>query len=169
MTINPAVIATLKADIEAYRLWLAEDDADETLRSDVLEGQTDIDSVLSRVARARIQARADGVGASEAKKAAAAHYERRMAIAEKQEKLCDHIIRTILEAAGMTKFAVPEGKISITPGRVSLVLADDFEPPQGYQKIKVTPDNAAIKSALEAGEKMPGASLVTGKPSVRIV
>jgi hypothetical protein len=59
--------------------------------------------------------------------------------------------------------------VSVSPGRVSLALADDFTAPQGYARTRIEPDKAAIKAALEAGETMPGASLVTGKPIVKVL
>jgi hypothetical protein len=75
----------------------------------------------------------------------------------------------VLDATGLRKMATPAGTVSVSPGRVSLALADDFTPPQGYARTKIEPDKAAIKAALEAGEVMQGASLVAGKPIVKVL
>jgi hypothetical protein len=166
--ISPQTLATLKGMIAAVREQMADDDADETFRADMLEGSTTIDEVLSLLARARLRARHNQIGAAVAKQEAGSYYDRRIAIAEREEEAADRMIRAVLEAAGLPRFKVPEGSISIQDGRLSLHLDPDFNPPQGYTRAKITPDNAAIKAALEAGEKMPGASLVRGQPIVRI-
>jgi len=166
---NPQIIAELRRTIEQFRTDLGDDDGDEVLRSDMLEGCTSIDEVLSRLVRARVRACADGAGANEAKKASAAHYDHRMDVAENAENAVNGMIKSILETAGLKKFKVPEGSISVTPGRLSLALDGDFVPPQGYEKVTVAPDKAAIKAALEAGETMPGAELVRGADVLRIV
>ena len=166
--ISPQTLAVLTGMISAIREQMADDDADETFRSDMLEGATDIDAVLSRLVKARIRARCNGAGAAEAKVESVRHYDRRMSIAEREEDAANAMIRAVLEAAGLKGFKLPEGSVSIQEGRISLQLADDFNPPQGYTRTKITPDNAAIKAALEAGETMPGASLVRGQPIVRV-
>jgi len=166
--ISPHTLATLQGMISAVREQMADDDADETFRADMLEGATDIDGVLSRLVKARIRARCNGAGAAEAKVQSARHYDRRMAIAEREEDAAEAMIRAVLKAAGLPSFKVPEGSISIQDGRLSLHLEPDFNPPQGYTRTKIMPDNAAIKAALEVGEKIPGASLVRGAPIVRI-
>jgi hypothetical protein len=165
---NPATIQSLKASIEAFRAELGDDDADTALRADHLEGCTSIDDVLSRLVRSRIRARANGIGAAEAAKVAAEHYQRRMDVAEREEAHANRLIWEVLTAAGLEKFAVPEGKISIIAGRPSVVIEDAEALPQGYWKPARKPLTAEIKTALLAGEAIPGASLSFGKPSVRI-
>lgn len=166
---NPAVIDQCRAEIAAFLAACPELDEDATLRADMLEGETDMAAVLSRIVRARNFARADQAGAKAAKQDAAARYDRRIEIAERAEATCARMLLAILDAAQLTRFAVPEGKISVIAPKQRLELAADFTPPQGYQRIKIEADKAAIKAALEAGEAMPGAALVAGEPSVRIV
>ena len=167
--INPAVLAELRRQIEDIRTQLADDDSDETLRSDMLEGCTSIDEVLSRLVRTKVRAKAEGIGAATAKKEVGAHFDRVMSRCERADQWATDAIKAVLNSAGLNKFRVPEGAISVIPGRKSLALSDDFSPPQGYQRVRIEPDKAAISAALEAGETMPGAELVTGKPILRIV
>lgn len=166
--ISPQTLATLQGMIAAVRNDMAEGDADETFRADMLEGSTTIDEVLSRLVKARVRAKHNYSGAAYAMNEMIDYYNRRLAIADREKEAADAMIRAVLQAAGLPRFKVPEGSISIQDGRLSLHLADDFNPPQGYTRTKITPDNAAIKAALEAGEQMPGASLVRGQPIVRI-
>lgn len=166
--INPALVQRVRQEIIAMRESLGDDDNDLALREDMIEGETDIDIVMSRLARVRIAAKANAHGANEARKQAVSHYDRREAIAEREIQSCDKIIQLVLNDAGQTKFKTPEGSISIQQGRISLVLADNFEPPQGYRKTTITPDKAAIKALLDDGGKLDGAELVRGAPFVTV-
>jgi hypothetical protein len=49
---------------------------------------------------------------------------------------------------------------------VEVINADEV--PSQLCKTTVTPDKAAIKKQLEAGEAVPGAALVMGAPSISI-
>lgn len=166
---NPALVTHLTATITALRESLGEHDGDEVLRADMLEGETDANEILRKLVKARSIAKADAVGASEAMKAITSRYSGREEAAKKRMASHSKMILSVMEAVGERSKKLPEGTISITDGKPSLVLADHFEPPQGYQKIKVEPDKAAIKAALEAGETMPGAELVIGEPIVRVL
>jgi hypothetical protein len=109
-------------------------------------------------------------GAKSALEQEKAHYEKRINIAERLRTSATGMIRNIMEASGLDKLSVPEGKVSISKGSNSLHLEVDFAPPQGYElPSEVRPDKAAIKSFLEGGGEMLGATLVTGSKSVRVV
>jgi len=141
---------------------IAEDDA---FLADIIEGETDANAIMERLVIERAEAIANG----EAMDALAEKYtqisDRWTMRAENRRKL----MGLVLDATGLRKMVTPAGTVSVSPGRVSLSLADDFSPPQGYARTRIEPDKAAIKAALEAGETMPGASLVTGKPIVKVL
>jgi len=162
---NPQFITQLRAAhaalIEAHP-EIAEDDA---FLADIIEGETDANAIMERLVIERAEALANG----EAMDALAEKYtqisDRWTMRAENRRKL----MGLVLDAVGLRKMQTPAGTVSVSPGRVSLALADDFTPPQGYARTKIEPDKAAIKAALEAGEVMQGASLVTGKPIVKVL
>ena len=161
---HPLDLTHLRAAIDALRSEYPElaDDAD--FAADVIEGETDAPAMVERL----IIERREAVANAEAMTKLATEYER---LSERWMARADHkkrLMGIILDITGAKKIPTPAGTVSLSPGRVSLSLADDFTPPQGYARTKIEPDKAAIKAALEAGEVMIGASLVTGKPIVRI-
>ena len=166
---NPATIAAIVHQITALRDFLGADDADEGLREDMIEGETDAIEIARRITRQRQHARANGMAAANAKKDLCAKLDARMDRFEREEEACDAMLRLIMDAMGTRKLTLPEATVSLQAGRTSLKLSDDFTPPQGYAKPTIIdPDKAAIKAALEAGEKMEGATLILGQPIVSV-
>jgi hypothetical protein len=162
--VNPAALHQLRAACEALRAEYPElaDDAD--FMADVVEGETDAPAIVERL----VIERAEAIANAEAMAKLAADYSR---ISERWQGRADHkrrVIGLVLDATGARKISTAAGTVSLSPVSVSLALDDGFTPPQGYARVKTEPDKAAIKAALQAGEVMPGAHLVTGKPTVRI-
>ena len=60
------------------------------------------------------------------------------------------------------------GTVSRTTGRLSLQITDEASIPSQLTVTTVSPDKAAIKAQLEAGEAVPGAALVRGEDSVTV-
>lgn len=162
---NPQFITQLRAAhaalIEAHPDLATDDD----FLSDVIEGETDAPAIMERLIIERRESIANGEAMDKLANDYAALSDRWTARAEARRKL----MGLVLDATGLRKMQTPAGTVSVSPGRVSLALADDFTPPQGYARTKIEPDKAAIKAALEAGETMPGASLVVGKPIVKVL
>lgn len=165
---NPAIVTNLVRMIANLREELGQFDTDEILREDMIDGETDADVILSRIARAFNAARADHDGAKAALASIISRYEAREAAAKSRMEAHRKMMHAVMDAIGVKSKKLPEATISVSSGRVSLQLADDFSPPQGYYRTKIEPDKAAIKSALEAGETMPGAELVTGNPILTV-
>ena len=162
---NPQFLTDLRAAhaalIEAHP-ELATDDA---FLADIIEGETDAPAIMERLVIERREALANGEAMDKLANDYAALSDRWTVRAESRRKL----MGLVLDATGLRKMQTPAGTVSMSPGRVSLALADDFTPPQGYARTKIEPDKAAIKAALEAGEVMQGASLVIGKPIVKVL
>lgn len=165
---NPAVKAAVLARIASLRDELGEYDADEILRADMLEGETDMDGILSHLVRSLNHARFDEAGAKAALDEAKDRYEARMNSARRRIETARACIEDIMTSAGLDKRKLPEGSISITHGKPSLWLEEGFTPPQGYERIKIEPDKEAIKAAVMAGERIPGAEIVVGKRIVTV-
>ena len=162
---NPQFLMELRAAhaalIEAHPDLATDDD----FLSDVIEGETDAPAIMERLVIERREAMANGEAMDRLAEDYAKLSDRWTARAESRRRL----MGLVLDATGLRKMSTPAGTVSMSPGRVSLALADDFTPPQGYARTRIEPDKAAIKAALEAGETMPGASLVVGKPIVKVL
>lgn len=163
---NPATLAAARAEISAIAELCGGDAA---LLADMLEGNTDFHALISRATRMRERAKADAAGAKHAKAEAAAHYDGRIAIAEREQRAAERIIAALMADAGLASVRVPEGAVSIRPGRESLHIAKDFSA-QGYMREVRTyePDKDAIREALMNGAELPGAEIVIGNPIVTI-
>lgn len=70
----------------------------------------------------------------------------------------------LLNAAGLKKLERPRATLSRTAGRTSVQITDEASVPTQLCTVKTvtTPDKAAIKRQIEAGETVPGAELVRG-------
>jgi hypothetical protein len=152
---NPAALHHIRAAREALIAEYPElaDDAD--FLADVIEGQTDATAIMERL----IESRNDDEAKAAACKSLAERYSLQADRHQTRGNAKRQIMRAVLDAAGLPRIKTAIGTASMTQGRMMLVLCDGFTAPQGYQKIKIEPDKAAIKAALEAGEIMPGAVL----------
>lgn len=149
------------ADLLATYPELAEDD---DLRLDMIEGETDLHTILARALdtfqEAETMAEAIGLRIKEMS-ARKARYER-------QASAMRRLIRSVMESAGQTKIALPDASLSIRDGMASVSVTDIEALPQGFFKIERKADKTALKPALMAGETIPGAELVIGEPSLTI-
>jgi ribosomal protein L12E/L44/L45/RPP1/RPP2 len=142
------------------------DPENETLKADMLEGETNLDVIMGQIVQERILARADYNAAQEAKRAMIERMDARAERARKREETCNAMIGDIFDHAKIQSYKTGAGTVSRRSVEWSLQLDEGFEPPQGYARVKVEPDKAAIKAALDNGERMPGARLVRGKPFI---
>ena len=159
-----ADLASIQANIAALvadNLELADD---EELRVDMIEGQTDAVEFLKKVYRRqrRYEALADG---AKAEKQDAADRQARF---EKQADGYKALQLEILNAMDVEKLVTPFATYSVLAPRTKAEVTDLEAIPQGYYRIEKKADLKAIKSALEAGEDIPGAGLTIGVHSLMI-
>jgi hypothetical protein len=140
------------------------DDAD--LRADMIDGETDFPRVMSRLVRAQQERIALASGVAEYIGALS----ERKARMERGANGIKETMLDLMQAAGADKVTLPEATISVTKPRTTVEIVDGAEAhlPQGFVTFKPIPDKTALKSALEAGEDIPGARLVTGDPGLTI-
>lgn len=81
-----------------------------------------------------------------------------------------HALAKLLETSGQRTVERPLATVSFRHGSLSthIINADDIPSQLTTSKIIVTPDKAAIKAQIEAGEKVPGADLVRGPDTVTV-
>lgn len=140
------------------------DDFDEVTFLDTLDGETDAADIADKLIASmqEAEAMADAVKAQEADmKARRARFEARGDAFRKQ-------MLHLLDAAGMKKMERPRATISRRAGMASVQITDETAVPSQLCKTTVTPDKAAIKAQLLAGETVPGAVIVMGDDGVSV-
>lgn len=166
---NPAVIESCRREIDALRQAIPELEGDETLRSDMIEGETSLGYVAGRLV-------------FEAKQRAAAIEARKGLVAELRQKteaderaiarIRDGLLR-LLETANLAGFKCPAGTASLSHRKGGLQFSDDFDAsklPPGMVATEVIhkPIREAILAAIEAGEEIQGAFIANGSTILRI-
>lgn len=74
----------------------------------------------------------------------------------------------LLTAAGQTKVALPEGTLSVSKGRDSVLITDETRLPKWAIRVSTSPDKTAIAEKLKAGKKVPGAEMKPGEPGLSV-
>lgn len=154
----------VRNQIEALKALYPEIAEDADLLADTIEGQTDFEAIISRVLEF----------VREAETMASAVKTRKEEIAERQKRFERQkdagrkIIQQLMEAAHQTKITLPEATISITAARAKAEITDVSALPQGFFKTERAPLSKEILASLQAGETIPGASLVIGEPGLMV-
>lgn len=146
--------------IEAYP-DLAED---ESLRADMVEGETDAVRIIERALAERQEAET----MAGAIKARAIDLAARQSRFERKSEAMRKLIKSVMQAADLPKVQLTEATLSIQAPRISVEITDVNELPQGYVRIKREPDKTAIKTALMGGDEIPGATLAYGDETLSI-
>lgn len=146
--------------IEAYP-ELADD---ESLRADTLEGQTNALRIIERA----LAERQDADMLAGAVKAREEELYARRGRFERKSDAMKALIKSIMRAANLDKLTLTEASLSLTKGRQTVGIEDLDQLPQGYFKTTRQADKAAIKSAFDRGEEIPGAFIVTGDTGLTI-
>lgn len=137
---------------------------DETLLEDMLDGETDLKPVLSKLVSKRNFAQAMSAAAKEV----AANASERSARFGRQADSLKALAHSILDAAGLQKITLPEATLSISKARTFVNITDINELPQGTFTTERKADKATLKRLLEAGETIPGAELVMGDETLTV-
>jgi len=137
---------------------------DEDCFLDTLDGETDAMDVLGKLIQERQEIQANEV----AVKALAKTYQERAAKLNAKADAISQTIGHLLDAMGSKKVAHPLATVSRTKARQSVLVTNPEEIPTQLKKTKRSPDLAAIKEQLEAGEFVPGAEMKLGNPGVTV-
>lgn len=154
----------VRKQIEALKALYPEITEDADLLADTLEGETDLDRVLSKLVDFVRDAEAMA-GAVKARKDEIAERQKRY---ERQGESGRKIIQQLMEAAHATKVTLPEATLSITAARDKVEVLDAEALPQGFFKTERKPLSKEILAALKAGEAVPGAELRTGEQGLMV-
>ena len=151
----------IRAVADMIRGMLGDDFDDQTFL-DTLDGETDVMDMIGHLIRRRVEAQE----VEKAMKEIASTYTTRARRHADQASACTKALGQILDAIGEQKVAHQLATVSRTKPRVSLSIYDETAIPS--QLCKLSPDNAAIKASLEAGEPVPGAELKAGEPGLTV-
>lgn len=94
---------------------------------------------------------------------------RKKTILNRREELREYL-RQNMETTGVKKIECPVFSITLSKGREQVKIEDENQIPDEYMTVKteIKPDKNAISKALKSGEEIPGASMATGKSSIRV-
>jgi hypothetical protein len=137
---------------------------DEDCFLDTLDGETDAMDVLGKLIQERQEIQANEA----AVKALAKTYQERAARLDAKADAISQTIGHLLDAIGSKKVAHPLATVSRTKARQSVLVTNPEEIPTQLTKVKRSPDLAAIKEQLEAGDFVPGAEIKLGNPGVTV-
>lgn len=154
----------LKSEIERLLSSFPELAEDDDFRADVLEGETDFFAVIERLLRREREA-ASMVTAIKERQADLKDRRDRF---ERQSDVCRKIIKELMITAQLPKVQLAEATIVITSPRVKVSVFNAEALPQGFFAVERKPKTAEIKSALEAGDQIPGAELVFGDEGLTV-
>ena len=135
---------------------------DDELRADMLEGETDIDTILTRLFKGWRLDEGMAAGAKDMLvdlKERKARFERR---AEAKKALA----QSLMEAADLDKRELPVATLSIRSGNVSVVIDDVEQLPQGaYRMVREPIGKTELRKMIEAEDagNFPGAHLEIGE------
>lgn len=160
MIINHEYIRAIANDVRAA----LGDDFDEETFLDTLDGETDATDILSVLIQERQEAEAHVLASKEM----ASNYTARAKRLANKSSAMKSAIHALLLAIGERKISHPLATISIVKGREGVEIINDKDVPRRLCKVTHTPDKAAIKAQIDAGEKVPGAILTTSPESVSI-
>lgn len=138
-------------------------DGDEQLLQDMLEGETDLLSIVSRLHEqiARDNEILVGIG------------DRKSALAAREQRIKDRASRfkaeigKLLRASRLTKVELPEVTYSVRDGKPKLVVNSPLAVPEEFCAVKWSPDKKAINAEFTESEDLP--NWLTREPATDIV
>lgn len=140
------------------------EDAD--LRADMIEGSTAAYDVLDRILTRVREAESEGVAVHERIE----RLQARQDAADARQRAMRRLALRLMAAGDLKSVKLPEGTLSRVKGRESVEVTDEALLPEWAFTVKVDkrPNKTAIKSALEAGIALQGASVNVGEETLQV-
>jgi hypothetical protein len=153
----------VRLEIENLILRFPEIAQDEILRADMLDGETSISDVMTDLIRMGEDARA----MREATKDQLANLKARGERFDRRLEFSRALMMSIMNAADLRKFELPEGTIFMRNNPQQIVgEVDGDKLPDDLVRIERKPDRTKIKEALKEGRALPGLALSNSPPSI---
>lgn len=163
---HPLTISALERQIEDLIASYPELAEDETLRADMIDGETDAAKILSKVIE-RMQ-EAEMMASAIAKRVS--DLNARQAAFDRRGDAMRSLACRIMNAANLRKIHLPEATLSIRSVAPSVVVTDATQLPEEFTvtKTETRPDRQKIKEALQEGKVIPGACLSNGSETLSV-
>lgn len=163
---NTHINIGLIEQISAQLVEMLGEDFDPETFWDTLDGETDALDIADRI----LSKMQDDAALASAAKAQADALSMRAKRLEGREGAHKKALLTLLDATGQKKLERPCATVSRRKGSVSVNItnADDVPSQLCTVKTVTSPDKAAIKKQIDAGETVPGAELVRGPDGVTV-
>lgn len=126
-------------------------DGDEQLFHDMMQGESDIDRVASRIWEQVARDTETLVGIKERQDALS---ERKGRI-ERRVEAGKAAIGEVLRRSHLKKLELPEVTLSVRDGKNKLEIVDKDAVPSTFQRVTYTPDKAAINEAYSDSDSLP--------------
>lgn len=150
-----ADVANLEAEFAALLLSFPELADDDTLRADVLEGETNFHAVLTRI----VNSERDADSLAKAVAGRISDLQARKSRAERRKEAMRSLMFKLLKAAGVPRVPLAEATISIGKKAAAVEIVDEALLPAEVVRITTAPDKKAIADLLKAGTDVPGAKM----------
>lgn len=137
---------------------------DEDLRRDVLEGETNLDAVVTRI----VEAISEAEMVAEVISLRVKDMQARKGRHEQKAEVMRRLLLSLMERLELSSFTIPTATVSVRKGQPSLGILEADLIPEGFMRVKVEPDKAAIKEAMRNGVAVPGCILTNGAPSLTL-
>ena len=139
---------------------------DDELFFDTLDGETDAADILDALLSDEVRDR----GLIDGLRAAELLMKSRRERIEMRQQTARRMLGKVLSATGMKKAERPIATVSIRDGNLLVCITDEWAIPTQLCTVKTitSPDRAAIKAQIEAGETVPGAELVRGDTIITV-
>jgi len=137
---------------------------DEALRADVLEGETALNEVVSRVLDHALEAES----MAEAIKVRMGFMSERMGRYTRRAEAMRGLILELMTKANLRSLPLPEATIAVSAGRDSVIITDLSSVPRQLGTTSWAPDKKAIGKQLAAGVEVPGVEIKTGPDTLRV-
>lgn len=155
---------TIAVQIDALLASFPDMADDDELRADMIDGETDFSTVMSRALNREREARA----MVEAIKARTEDLTERRRRFERRIEAMRSLMLSLMSAADQTSVVLPEATISMAKGRETVEVTDVDALPQGTYRTVRQPDKATLLNLLKSGEQIPGAALATGDVTLSV-
>lgn len=161
---NPSQIAACKAKIAALVETFPSLAEDEDFRRDVIEGETDFEYIMARLAKEALTAKAEREGLKSYRDEIDEKAKRKAS----QEEALRKVMADLLDVAELPGVKCRSVSIKFAPVAPSVVVTDETAIPAEFCRVKSEPDKHKIKDALLAGAIVPGAQMSNGGRALRV-
>lgn len=159
--LDPNIVGQQIANLILQYPELAED---ETLRADMIEGETDAFDFLRRLVRLIGDAGALSGGTA----AYIAELRERQARIDRRIEAFRLLAFKVMESADLSKVELAEATLAVRKGSRKIIITDEQALPNQCFKVTREPSRSAIKALLDAGIEVSGAIYSNGENSLMI-